>query len=102
VLDRLAGPGDVLRRRARQAADDRLRHFRRDRAHRLEIAIGCDREARLDDVDAHLLEVPRDLDFFRAGKRRAGALFAVAQRRVEDSYVVLVHDQLLKTVGIDP
>jgi hypothetical protein len=34
--------------------------------------IGSDWEPGFDDVHAHDFEVPGDLDFFRAGKRRAG------------------------------
>ncbi len=57
---------------------------------RLEIALGGDREARLDDVDAHLVEQLGDLELLVVGHRGAGRLLAVAQRRVEDHDAVLL------------
>ncbi len=55
-----------------------------DRLHRLEIAVGRDRKARLDDVDAELLELARDRELLVEIHAAAGRLLAVAQRRVED------------------
>jgi hypothetical protein len=49
-----------------------------------------DGEARLDDVDAHLVEQRRDLQLFGMGHGGAGGLFAVAQGRVEDQDAVLL------------
>ena len=66
VAHGLEAPVNVLRRRARQARDDH-RHtvgaarstvadLARDRADGLKVALRCDREARLDDIDAHVVE----------------------------------------------
>ncbi len=44
----------------------------------------------LDDVDAHLVEQLGDFELFLERHRGAGALLAVAQRRVEDEDAVLV------------
>ena len=55
-----------------------------DRRHGLEIAIGGDREAGLDDIDAHRVEDFGNLQLFFERHGRAGALLAVAQRGVED------------------
>ncbi len=55
-----------------------------DLAHGLEIAVRGDREAGLDDVDAHLLEQERDLDLLVEIHRGAGRLLAVAQGGVEN------------------
>ena len=46
------------------------------------------RETRFDDVDAHALELARDAHLFFLGHRRAGALLAVAHRRVEYDQMV--------------
>ena len=69
ALDGAGEAGD--RRRSSSAAGD-LRH-------RLEIALGGDREAGLDDVDAHLVEQFGDLELLLEGHGGAGALLAVAQ-----------------------
>ena len=55
-----------------------------------EVAVRGDREARLDDVDAHGVEQFGDFDLLLVGHRGAGALLAVAQRRVEDDDAVLL------------
>ena len=55
-----------------------------------EVAVRGDREARLDDVDAHGVEQLGDLDLLLVGHRGAGALLAVAQRRVEYDDAVLL------------
>src|SRR5439155_10228312 len=78
VLDGFAGALDVFGRRSRQPADDRAADLRGDGADGFEIPIRGDGKAGLDDVDAHLLEVAGDLDFFRAGEGGAGRLLAVA------------------------
>ena len=49
-----------------------------------------DREAGLDDVDAHLVEQLGDFELLLVGHGRAGALLAVAQGRVEDDDAVLL------------
>ena len=61
------------------------RQLRGDGADRFEIALGADREAGFDDVDAHRFEVAGDLQLFRQREGRAGGLLAVSQRRVENS-----------------
>ena len=55
-----------------------------------EIAFRGDREAGLDDVDAHGVEQLGDLELLLVGHGGARALLAVAQRRVEDDDAVLV------------
>ena len=73
-----------------QPADDGVLRVPRDLAHRLEIAFGGDRKAGLDDVDAHFVQQGRDLELFVMGHGRAGALFAVPKRGVENKDAVLV------------
>ena len=80
---------DIGEIRAREPADDGVAAGRGDGAHRLEIAGRGDGKARLDDVDAHLVEKGRDLELFLMRHGRAGGLFAVAQRGVEDQDAVL-------------
>ena len=57
--------------------------------HRLEVALGGDREAGLDDVDAHLVEERGDLQLLLERHGGAGRLLAVAERGVEDQDAVL-------------
>ena len=91
LAHRLAGPVDVLHAgRARQPGDGRLLDALGDLAHGLEVAVRGDREARLDDVDPHLVEEVGDLDLLLQRHGGAGALLAVAQRGVEDQDAVLV------------
>ena len=56
----------------------------------LEIAVRGDREAGLDDVDAHGVEQLGDFDLLLVGHGGAGALLAVAQGGVEDDDAVLL------------
>ena len=90
VLHRLAGPVDVLLAGARQPAHHRALDALGDLGDGLEVALRGDREAGLDDVDAHLVEEVGDLQLLLEGHGGAGALLAVAQRRVEDEDAVVV------------
>ena len=54
--------------------------------HGVEVAVGRDREPRLDDVDAEAIELARQAQLLARGHAEAGRLLAVAQRRVEDAY----------------
>ena len=83
---REGGPGaiDVGRNGAGQARDDRPPHGAGDGAHRLEIAVGGDREPGLDDVDAQPIELQREMQFFRGRHAEAWGLLAIAERGVED------------------
>jgi hypothetical protein len=90
VLHRLAAAVDILERRAREAADDRVLGALGDFAHRLEVAVGGERIAGLDDIDAHGVERLGDCQLFLEAHGRARALLAVAQGGVENKDAVLV------------
>ncbi len=75
---------------AREAADHRVLGALGDFVHGGEVAFRGDREAGLDDVHAHVVEQLGDRELLFMGHGRAGALFAVAQGRVEDDDAVLV------------
>ncbi len=90
VLDGLAAAIDVLQRGARQAADHGVLGALGDLAHGLEIAVGGEGVAGLDDVDAHVVEQFGDLELFLEGHGGAGALLAVAQGGVKNVDAVLV------------
>ena len=75
---------DVLEAGARQPGDDRAAHRLGDRLDRLEVAVGRDREAGLDHVDAEARELLGDLELLGDVERDAGRLLAVSQGRVED------------------
>ena len=71
------------RQRASAAIDGRL-HLAGDVADGLEVVLGGDREAGLDDVDAELVERSGEAELLLVAEREAGGLLAVAEGRVED------------------
>ena len=84
VPHRLPRAVDVLEARAGQAGDDRAAHRLRDRLHRVEVAVGGDREPGLDHVDPEARELLRDLQLLGDVEGDAGRLLAVPQGGVED------------------
>ena len=89
VAHRFAGTVDVLVIAARQAAHNRVFYELGDLRDRLEIAVRRGREARLDDVDAHLVQQDGDFELLVMGHRGARRLLAVAQRGVQYPYAIL-------------
>ena len=87
-LDGFARAVDVAEAGARQAANHRMFGEFGNFVDGFEIAVRGDRKACFDDIDAHLVEQFGDLEFLFERHRRAGALFAVAQRGVEDDDLV--------------
>ena len=83
VANGLAGAVDVGWYRSREPGDGRVLGPLGDPGDGLEVALGRDRKPRLDDVDAHLVEIVGDLELLLERHRGAGALLAVAQRGVE-------------------
>ena len=79
-----------LKAGAREPADHRVLGALGDLVDGGEIALRGDREAGLDDVDAHLVEQLGDLELLLVGHGGAGALLAVAQGGVEDDDAVLL------------
>src|SRR5690606_20823680 len=75
------GAGETCNRRPLAAPGDLL--------HRLEIALARDREACLDDIDAHLVKDIGDLKLLLRRHGGAWRLLAVAQRRVKDDDAIL-------------
>ena len=88
-LDRLGAAVDVLERGARKPAHDRILGALGNLVHGREIAFRGDREAGLDDVDAHGVEELGDLELLLVRHGRAGALLAVTQCGVENDDAVL-------------
>ncbi len=88
-LDGFGAALDVLGGGPGQAADGRLGDDLGDTAHGLEVAVGGDREAGLDDVDPHLLEDPGQLQLLVERHGGAGRLLAVAHGGVEDDDAIL-------------
>ena len=84
--ERRPGPVDVPDHRAGQARHDRRPHRRGDGAHRFEIAVRRDGEARFDDVHAELLQVFGDADLLGRRHAESWCLLPVAQGRVENAY----------------
>ncbi len=86
--DRLGAAVDVGHAGAGQAADDALGDDAGDGADGLEVAVGGDRKARLDHVDAHFLEDLGEFQLLVMRHRGAGRLLAVAHGGVEDDDAV--------------
>ena len=89
-LDRFAAAVDVLLAGAREAADHRVLGTPGDLVDGRKVAIRGDREAGLDDVDAHIVEQLGNLELLLMGHGGARALLAVAQGGVEDDDAVLL------------
>jgi hypothetical protein len=89
-LDGFAGAVDVVEAGAREAADHGVFGALGDLVDGGEVAIGRDRKAGLDDVDAHLVEELGDLELLLMRHGRAGTLLAVAQGGVENDDAVLL------------
>ncbi len=87
-LDRLAAAVDVLVARTREAGHHRVLGALGDLVDGREVALGGDREAGLDDVDAHGVEHLGDFELLLMGHGGAGRLLAVAQGGVEDDDAV--------------
>ena len=86
--DRGAGGVDVGILGARQAADDAALDRGGDLGDGVEVALARRGEARLDDVDLHLLELPRDAQLLLGVHGRTDALLAVAKRGVKNQQPV--------------
>ncbi len=89
-LDRLGAAIDVLEGGAGEAADHGVLGALGDLMDGGEVAFGGDREAGLDDVDAHGVEQFGDFELLLMRHGGAGALLAVAQGGVENDDAVLL------------
>ena len=89
-LDRLAAAVDILLGGAGEAAHHRVARALGDLVDGVEVAFRCNREARLDDVDAHRVEHLGDLELLLVRHGGAGRLLAVPQGGVEYDDAVLV------------
>ncbi len=85
VRARVRGPVDVDGERANVAADLGAQIGLGHEPDPLALALGGGRGAGLDHVDTHLCEHTGDLEFLVGGEGHAGRLFAVAERRIEES-----------------
>src|SRR5687768_11797132 len=99
-LHRLAAAADVILVCAREPADRGILDGLGDRPHRLEIAVARRGEARLDHVHAHALELARDAQLLFPAHGRAGALLAIAHRRIEYDQLLFSHDGLRSVMSI--
>ena len=88
-LDGLGGAVDVFFHGTRQRTNRTVLHGLGHGLDRLEVAGAGGREAGLDDVHAHALQGLGDAHLLVAGHGRARALFAVAQRGVENDQFVI-------------
>src|SRR5438552_17277293 len=92
VLHGLPAPVDIAEAHAGKPANARRAVERtdlaRDLASRLEVLVGGDRKARLDDIDAQARQLPRHLELLHRVHREARRLPAVPQRPVEDDYPI--------------
>jgi hypothetical protein len=102
VLDRLPGAVDVAVVAAGQAADGRAGDLGGDGAHGVEVPLGGDREAGLDDVHPQRVELAGKQQLLRHAERKPWRLLTVAQRRVEDGDVGAVcGDRVSDPIRVD-
>src|SRR5213083_1529949 len=90
-LDRTPALIDIVLIGARQAADHRAiagANFLCDRVDRVPIARRCSWEASLHNIDLEACQLPCDLELLIFGHRAARRLLAIAQGRVENTYVI--------------
>ncbi len=78
----------------RQTTDRRAANLLRDLMDGLEIARRCDRKTGLDNVDSQIRQHLCDLELLGNVHARAGRLFTVAQRRVENLDDAVRHGRL--------
>ena len=90
VAHRLPAAVDILEARARQPTDRGIARLLGDLGDSGKIPFRGDGKARFDDIDAHLVEQPRDLQLFIMAHRGTRRLLAVAQRGVENQDAVFV------------
>jgi hypothetical protein len=90
-LDGLAGGFDVLGHTTGQSADGWAFDFAGDFLDRGEVAVARHGETGLDDIDAEPGELTGHFEFFAWGHGGAGALFAIAERRIEYDDAVVFH-----------
>ncbi|ESS02897.1 MAG: hypothetical protein A07HR67_02404 [uncultured archaeon A07HR67] len=79
---------DVGPNAARKTGDRGIEPLGSDAADSLAFALGGTRRAGLDHVNARGVELAGDVDLVRRGERDARHLFAVAQRRVQQLYLL--------------
>ncbi len=91
VFHGLPTPVNIAQLRAGQATDDRVFRILCDGGNGIEIAVGRDGKSGLDDVDAHVIKQPGNLELFGMGHGCTGRLFAVAKGCVEDYDAILCH-----------
>ena len=89
VFDGLETAVDVRRVGACQTADHRILAVGGNFTDGAEIALGCNRETGLDDVDTHFVQHRSDLKLFGVAHRGTGGLFPVAQRGVKNQDLIL-------------
>src|SRR5205085_8385944 len=93
-------PVDVLLARAREREHDRPADELRHPPDGVEVALRAGGEARLDHVDAEVVQLPRDCELLLHVHGRAWGLLPVAEGRVEDLHPV--HRHLLSAVPGTP
>ena len=85
---------------AGQAGDHRPPDLGGDPAHRFGVGRRGNREPGLDDVHAQRVELTGQLQLLGRAQRKPGRLLAVAQRRVENPYLLLCH-RILRLARLD-
>ena len=98
-LDGLAGTADIVLVGAGQRADRGILDRLGNGMDRIEITGRSGSKTGLDHIDAHLFQLAGDANLLFLGHRCARALFAVAQRRIEN-YQMLFHEELRELLGL--
>ena len=90
TFHRLPAAVDILDVGACQPADHGIFRVLGNLAHGAEITFRGDGKAGLDDIDAHIIQQPGNLELFGMGHGGAGGLLAIAQSGVKNHYTLFL------------
>src|SRR5215467_6189637 len=97
-MQRLCRALDVMFRGTRQRRNNWTRHGSSHGLNRGEIAVGCDRKSRLNNIYPQAVELTRQADLFLHIHTAARRLLAVAQSRIKNRNSIAVHHKLPLTI----
>src|SRR5438874_6134596 len=84
LFQRLPATIDISGQRARETGNGGAAHLGRYEFHCVEVPFGCNRKARLDNIDLKPLELARHVQFLFHVHAETGSLLSISQCRVEN------------------
>jgi hypothetical protein len=95
-LECIPGAGNICLYRPAEARNDRTFYSPRNSLYGFKVAHRCDGKPRLDDVHAQSLKLTGHAKLLVEIHAAAGGLFAIAERRIEDVYLIVSHCSVLR------